>query len=76
MFDIFVGVTDSSRPNPRGPKRASRIRKLFCLGKEDDVKKYVVRKKTKSGKTKAPKIQRLTTPTRIKRKKTIEVFSL
>jgi hypothetical protein len=27
-----------------GPKRASRIRKLFNLSKEDDVRQYVVRK--------------------------------
>jgi hypothetical protein len=25
----------------RGPKRASKIRKLFNLSKEDDVRKYV-----------------------------------
>ncbi|XP_019514610.1 PREDICTED: 40S ribosomal protein S6 [Hipposideros armiger] len=46
--------------------RASRIRKLFNLSKEDDVRQYVVRKPlNKEGKkprTKAPKIQRLVTP--------------
>uniref|UniRef100_A0A671RJL4 40S ribosomal protein S6 n=1 Tax=Sinocyclocheilus anshuiensis TaxID=1608454 RepID=A0A671RJL4_9TELE len=45
---------------------ASRIRKLFNLSKEDDVRQYVVRRPlTKEGKkprTKAPKIQRLVTP--------------
>uniref|UniRef100_UPI004072FD24 40S ribosomal protein S6 n=1 Tax=Mus musculus TaxID=10090 RepID=UPI004072FD24 len=50
----------------KGPKRASRIRKLFNLSKEDDVRQYVVRKPlNKEGKkprTKAPKIQRLVTP--------------
>uniref|UniRef100_A0A2K5HUL4 40S ribosomal protein S6 n=1 Tax=Colobus angolensis palliatus TaxID=336983 RepID=A0A2K5HUL4_COLAP len=44
----------------------SRIRKLFNLSKEDDVRQYVVRKPlNKEGKkprTKAPKIQRLVTP--------------
>uniref|UniRef100_A0A8C9DDY0 40S ribosomal protein S6 n=1 Tax=Prolemur simus TaxID=1328070 RepID=A0A8C9DDY0_PROSS len=51
---------------PLGPKRASRIRKLFNLPKEDDVCHYVIRKAlNKEGKkprTKAPKIQRLVTP--------------
>ena len=53
-------------PRRLGPKRASRIRKLFNLSKEDDVRQYVVRKPlNKDGKkprTKAPKIQRLVTP--------------
>lgn len=31
-------------PHPLGPKRASRIRKLFRLFKEDDAHPYVVRK--------------------------------
>lgn len=31
-------------PRRLGPKRASRIRKLFNLSKEDDVRQYVVRK--------------------------------
>ncbi|MED6235618.1 40S ribosomal protein S6 [Ataeniobius toweri] len=46
--------------------RASKIRKLFNLAKEDDVRQYVVRRPlTKEGKkprTKAPKIQRLVKP--------------
>uniref|UniRef100_A0A673JYY8 40S ribosomal protein S6 n=1 Tax=Sinocyclocheilus rhinocerous TaxID=307959 RepID=A0A673JYY8_9TELE len=60
------GLTDSTVPRRLGPKRASRIRKLFNLSKEDDVRQYVVRRPlTKEGKkprTKAPKIQRLVTP--------------
>lgn len=35
------GLTDSEKPRMRGPKRASKIRKLFNLSKEDDVRKYV-----------------------------------
>ena len=35
------GLTDESKPRLRGPKRASKIRKLFNLTKEDDVRKYV-----------------------------------
>jgi len=68
------GLTDTYVPRRLGPKRASKIRKLFNLSKEDDVRKYVVRRElpAKEGKkavTKAPKIQRLVTPERIKRAK-------
>jgi small subunit ribosomal protein S6e len=31
-------------PRRLGPKRASKIRKLFNLSKEDDVRQYVVRR--------------------------------
>ncbi|XP_068920724.1 small ribosomal subunit protein eS6-like isoform X2 [Petaurus breviceps papuanus] len=59
------GLTDTTVPRHLGPKKASRIRKLFNLSK-DDVRQYVVRKPfNKEGKkprTKAPKIQRLVTP--------------
>jgi len=67
------GLTDTVKPRRLGPKRASRIRKLFNLEKEDDVKKYVIRRQiTKDGKKpyfKAPKIQRLVTPQRLQRKR-------
>jgi len=69
------GVTDDSSVKPRrlGPKRASRIRKLFNLTKEDDVRQFVVRRQIiKDGKKptfKAPKIQRLVTPQRLQRKR-------
>lgn len=58
----------------KGPKRASKIRKLFNLSKEDDVRQYVVRrplpeKEGKKAKTKAPKIQRLVTPVTLQRKR-------
>ena len=55
-----------------GPKRASKIRKLFNLEKGDDVRKYVIRRKfEKKGKKhdKAPKIQRLVTPVVLQRKR-------
>jgi len=71
------GLTNRVVPRVRGPKRANKIRKLFNLGKDDDVRKYVVRKplKLKEGKTKqkfkAPKIQRLITPQRLQRKRKI-----
>jgi small subunit ribosomal protein S6e len=68
------GLTNRIVPRVRGPKRANKIRKLFNLTKEDDVRKYVVRKplKVKEGKKEkftAPKIQRLITPTRLQRKR-------
>lgn len=61
------GLTDNNVPRRLGPKRASKIRKLYSLSKEDDVRKYVVRRPLpkKEGKKqhfKAPKIQRLVTP--------------
>nr|VZI36652.1 unnamed protein product [Spirometra erinaceieuropaei] len=68
------GLTDVTLPRRLGPKRASKIRKLFNLSKEDDVRQYVVRKPLpekngKKARTKAPKIQRLTTPIRLQRKR-------
>jgi len=62
------GLTDSTKLLRLGPKRASKIRKLFNLSKEDDVRKYVIgreipsKKEGKKPTTKAPKIQRLVTP--------------
>jgi len=35
------GLTDKQKPRRLGPKRASKIRKLFNLEKGDDVRKYV-----------------------------------
>jgi ribosomal protein S6E (S10) len=62
------GLTDVVVPRRLGPKRANKIRKLFNLSKEDDVRKYVIaRKFEKKGKTvtKRPKIQRLITPAKL-----------
>uniref|UniRef100_A0A914RX83 Small ribosomal subunit protein eS6 n=1 Tax=Parascaris equorum TaxID=6256 RepID=A0A914RX83_PAREQ len=39
------GLTDTTVPRRLGPKRASKIRKLFNLSKNDDVRKYVIRRK-------------------------------
>merc|ERR1712094_154572 len=67
------GVTDEEKPLRLGPKRATKIRKLFSLTDEDDVRKFVLRRKitTKTGKeySKAPKIQRLVTPRQLARKR-------
>ena len=35
------GLTDEEKPRMRGPKRASKIRKMFNLTKDDDVRHYV-----------------------------------
>jgi len=69
------GLTDRYLPRRLGPNRASKIRKLFNLSKQDDVRKYVIRreltakegKTLKGKKTKAPKIQRLVTPVTVQR---------
>ncbi|XP_059621947.1 small ribosomal subunit protein eS6 [Phlebotomus argentipes] len=68
------GLTDNQVPRRLGPKRASKIRKLYNLSKEDDVRQYVVRrplpaKEGKKPRTKAPKIQRLITPVVLQRKR-------
>jgi len=73
----IVGLTDVVRPKLRGPKRASKIRKLFNLDKKKDrVENYVMRitKKRKiKGEmreyTRGVKIQRLATPAFIHRKR-------
>lgn len=44
------GLTDVALPKRLGPKRATKVRKFFNLSKEDDVRKYVVRREVKSAK--------------------------
>jgi len=74
------GLTDKEQPRRLGPKRASHIASAFALRKKDDVRKYVVsravNKKVKKGDEeidkvfyKSPKIQRLITEKRLRRKK-------
>merc|ERR1712193_308595 len=69
------GVTDTVHPKRLGPKRATKIRRFFGLSKEDDVRKFVIRREVQpkgEGKkpyTKAPKIQRLVTPQRLQHKR-------
>jgi small subunit ribosomal protein S6e len=72
----IAGLTDEVLSKRLGPKRASKIRAMFDLKKDDDVKKFVVRRETKEGKggkmrTKAPKIQRLVTESRLQRKRRV-----
>ncbi|EHK16761.1 uncharacterized protein TRIVIDRAFT_87813 [Trichoderma virens Gv29-8] len=69
------GLTDVVQPKRLGPKRATKIRKFFNLTKDDDVRKYVIRREVqpkgegKKAYTKAPKIQRLVTPQRLQHKR-------
>ncbi|KAI9720526.1 MAG: 40S ribosomal protein S6 [Chrysothrix sp. TS-e1954] len=69
------GITDTQHPRRLGPKRAGKIRKMFGLTKEDDVRKFVVRREVQPKKegakpyTKAPRIQRLVTPQRLQHKR-------
>lgn len=76
------GLTDTTVPRRLGPKRASKIRKLFNLSKEDDVRKYVIRREVKPKKEgkkpyfKAPKIQRLVTPLTLQRKRHIQAVKV
>jgi len=70
----ITGLTDVTVPRRLGPKRASKIRKLFNLSKEDDVRQYVIKrplpqKEGKKQRFKAPKIQRLITPVMLQRKR-------
>ena len=70
----IAGLTDDARPRKRGPKRVGKIRKMFNLDKEDDVRQYVIKeKKTIKGAEVevGPKIQRLITDRRIRRKKAL-----
>ena len=74
----ILGLTDNVIPRRLGPKRVGKIRKLYNLTKEDDVRQHVIRREIptpegkperKNPKTKAPKIQRLITPQRLQRKR-------
>ena len=79
------GLTDETKPRRLGPKRASGIRKLYGISKAEGektsnttalLKKNVIRRTFKSKanpdahmRHKAPKIQRLVTDVRLRRKK-------
>jgi len=73
--DDVPGLTDTVHPKRLGPKRATKIRRFFGLSKEDDVRRYVIRREVqpkaegKKAYTKAPKIQRLVTPQRLQHKR-------
>jgi len=68
------GLNNVNVPRRLGPKRASKLRKLFNLSKEDDVRQYAIKrplplKEGKKQRYKAPKIQRLITPVMLQRKR-------
>lgn len=69
------GLTDEEKPRQRGPKRASKIRKLFNLTKDDDVRQYAkiygkkITRKNGRETIRAPKVQRLVTPLTLQRKR-------
>lgn len=68
------GLTDHTIPRRLGPKRVGKIRRLYNLSKDDDVRQYVIRRPlpVKDGKKqqyKVPKIQRLITPVKLQRKR-------
>lgn len=75
------GLTNVQVPRRLGPKRLNRIRKLFGFDKKKDhvslVKKAIIRRKFKTAagkdRQKAPKIQRLVTPDRLRRKRIFKV---
>jgi small subunit ribosomal protein S6e len=82
------GLTDTIKPRRLGPKRASKIRKLYEIEKAEGgktsnttalLKKHVIRRTFKSAKNpdaherqKAPKIQRLITDVRLRRKRIVK----
>ena len=59
-------LTHKVVPRRLGPKRASKIRKVFNLSREDDVRGFLVKRpiqiEGKPQRSKAPKIHRLVTP--------------
>lgn len=77
------GITDKYVPRRLGPRRATKIRKLFNLSKEDDPQQYVIKReriKEKNGKTKkivkVPKVQRLVTPRRLERRRYAQALKI
>ncbi|XP_063902177.1 small ribosomal subunit protein eS6-like [Zophobas morio] len=77
--DKPIEPLDEHKPKRLGPKRASKIRKMFNLDKSEDVRRYVVKRKVeKNGKVryKSPKIQRLVTPLTLQRKRARRAFKL
>jgi small subunit ribosomal protein S6e len=74
------GLTEEAVPRRLGPKRATRIRKLFALDKADKMEKqYRLKREVSRGEgkkptIKAPKIQRLVTPQRLQRKRAERQF--
>jgi len=70
------GLTEGEAVRRLGPKRASKIRKMFDLSKEDKVQDFVNKREAKVNgdkkNMKAPKIQRLVTAKRLQRKRRVK----
>lgn len=70
------GLTEGDAVRRLGPKRASKIRKMFDLEKTDKVQNFVNRREAKVNgdkkNLKAPKIQRLVTARRLQRKRRVK----
>jgi small subunit ribosomal protein S6e len=63
------GLTDDTVPRRFGPKRASKLRQHFGIADSKvDLTPYVLKREVKPGHFTQPKIQRLITPKRLKRK--------
>ena len=54
-FSLCLGLTDNTIPRRLGPKRVGKIRKLYNLSKEDDVRQYVIRRKIPGKEGKKPR---------------------
>ena len=68
------GLTDTEALKRLGPKRANKLRKFYGADRKADATKLVIRRAvSKNDKTywKAPKVQRLITARRIRRKKVL-----
>mmetsp|Transcript_34672 Transcript_34672/g.71573 ORF Transcript_34672/g.71573 Transcript_34672/m.71573 type:complete len:216 (-) Transcript_34672:175-822(-) len=64
------GLTSDQKKRRLNFKRASKIRKTFCLTKADDLRKLVINEKKKENNNKKiPKIQRLITPITLQRER-------
>ncbi|KAL0409598.1 UNVERIFIED_CONTAM: 40S ribosomal protein S6 [Sesamum radiatum] len=55
----LLGLTDIEKPRMRGPKRATKIRKLFNLSKEDDVRNHLKEQRESRSESLAKKSSRL-----------------
>jgi len=67
------GLTDRECLKRLGPKRASKIRGLYGLTNKDDPRQYVIRRMVGKN-SKAPKIQRLVTDQRRRRKRKVKAL--
>jgi small subunit ribosomal protein S6e len=68
------GLTDVEAEKRLGPKRANKLRKFYGADRKADATKLVIRRSIQKGDKvyyKAPKVQRLITSARLRRKKVL-----